>query len=204
MVGAFLQPDGVLIDTSTLDTLDRRQYRAGLGEVVKYGVILDRAVRRLESEIEGLRADHRLLREVVAQCCRLKARIVEQDEPRPAGSARCSTMGTRSATPSKPWPATGNCSMARRSPSGCCAPSRLAERLGRIDAALTERQRRLLAALGPPHRGAGRRSGPGLENDDARQEVQHGKLRLVLPSGLGHVDLVGDVSAEQVRAVLAR
>ena len=41
MVGAFLQPLGVLIDTATLDTLPPREYRAGLGEVVKYGVILD-------------------------------------------------------------------------------------------------------------------------------------------------------------------
>ncbi len=41
MVGAFWQPAGVLIDTSVLDTLPEREYRAGLAEVVKYGVILD-------------------------------------------------------------------------------------------------------------------------------------------------------------------
>ena len=41
MVGAFLQPLGVLIDAATLDTLPPREYRSGLGEVVKYGVILD-------------------------------------------------------------------------------------------------------------------------------------------------------------------
>ena len=81
--------------------------------------------------------------------------------------------------------------------------SRLAERLGRIDAGLTERQRRLLAAwTSPPS--AGCRSDLVLKTMMHDKKVQHGKLRFVLPSGLGQVDLVGDVSAEQVRAVLAR
>ena len=41
MVGAFLQPLGVLIDTATLETLPEREYGSGLAEVIKYGVILD-------------------------------------------------------------------------------------------------------------------------------------------------------------------
>ena len=89
MVGAFKQPIGVLIDTKTLDTLDIRQYRAGLGEVVKYGVIMDEEFfKTLEENVDRLNArDHDLLRDVVARCCRLKGDVVEADEPLLAGVA---------------------------------------------------------------------------------------------------------------------
>ncbi len=206
MVGAFLQPDGVLIDTSTLDTLDRRQYRAGLGEVVKYGVILDPELfERLESEIEGLRrADHRLLREVVAQCCRLKARIVEQDELETSGLRAVLNYGHTFGHAFETLAGYGELLHGEAIAIGMLCASRLAERLGRIDAALTERQRRLLAALDLPTEAPDVDPDLVLKTMMHDKKVQHGKLRLVLPSGLGHVDLVGDVSAEQVRAVLAR
>lgn len=82
LIGAFYQPSLVIIDVSTLDTLSDRDYRAGLAEVVKYGVALDRpffdflaAHRR-----ELCARDKRLLAEVVRRSCELKAAIVEQDE----------------------------------------------------------------------------------------------------------------------------
>src|SRR5690606_5808483 len=74
MVGAFHQPVGVLIDVQTLATLPEREYRSGLGEVVKYGVILDAALfDRLEADADRLvERDDAVLVEVVARCCRLK------------------------------------------------------------------------------------------------------------------------------------
>ena len=63
MVGAFLQPLGVLIDTATLDSLADREYRSGLGEVVKYGVILDAPLfATLEASVSAIHArDHQVL-----------------------------------------------------------------------------------------------------------------------------------------------
>ncbi|CAH2032165.1 3-dehydroquinate synthase [Trichlorobacter ammonificans] len=82
LIGAFYQPSLVLADLDTLRTLSERHYRAGLAEVVKYGMVLDRGLfERLEAETELLlRRDTALLGEVVACCCRLKAWVVEQDE----------------------------------------------------------------------------------------------------------------------------
>jgi 3-dehydroquinate synthase len=82
LIGAFYQPRLVLIDVDTLRSLARREYLAGLAEVVKYAVILDAELfARLEANVGGLlRQDPELLSEVIATCCRLKVMVVEEDE----------------------------------------------------------------------------------------------------------------------------
>lgn len=82
LIGAFYQPRLVLIDVGALDTLPRRELVAGLAEVIKYGVIEDPALfRLLEKDIDKLIArDHKLLSQVIATSCAIKARVVEQDE----------------------------------------------------------------------------------------------------------------------------
>jgi 3-dehydroquinate synthase len=82
LVGAFYQPKLVLCDLDTLRTLPEREFRAGLAEVIKYGIIYDEALfDRLEERLERLlRLDSRLLAGVVARCCEIKADVVGQDE----------------------------------------------------------------------------------------------------------------------------
>lgn len=79
LLGAFYQPELVLVDCDTLRTLDARQIGAGLGEVIKYGCICDRA---LFEQLESLGTRERLmpvLGEVIARCCSLKADYVRRD-----------------------------------------------------------------------------------------------------------------------------
>jgi 3-dehydroquinate synthase len=82
LIGAFYQPKLVLIDITVLRTLPRRELIAGLAEVVKYGIIADPILfRLLEDKIERLLGlDRELLIQVIATCCAIKARVVEQDE----------------------------------------------------------------------------------------------------------------------------
>lgn len=82
LIGAFYQPRLVWSDVETLRTLPRREYRAGLAEVVKYGAILDADLfRKIEKNVRGLvHQDRKLLTEVVARCARLKAGVVGEDE----------------------------------------------------------------------------------------------------------------------------
>jgi 3-dehydroquinate synthase len=82
LVGAFHQPRLVLCDLDTLATLPPREYRAGLAEVIKYGIISDaRFFRMLEGNLPRLlKRDVRRLSEVVARCCAIKADVVRQDE----------------------------------------------------------------------------------------------------------------------------
>ncbi|MGH7797158.1 MAG: 3-dehydroquinate synthase [Candidatus Binatia bacterium] len=82
LIGAFYQPKLVLIDVAVLRTLPRRELVAGLAEVIKYGIIEDPALfHLLEEKIERLLGvDRAFLIEVIATCCAIKARVVEQDE----------------------------------------------------------------------------------------------------------------------------
>jgi 3-dehydroquinate synthase len=82
LVGAFHQPRLVLADLQTLNTLPESELRAGLAEVVKYGIIRDAALfGRLERGLAKLLArDPATLGAVVARCCQIKAEVVGQDE----------------------------------------------------------------------------------------------------------------------------
>lgn len=82
LVGAFYQPRLVLCDLDTMRTLPPREYRAGLAEVIKYGIIYDASLfERIERDLPKLlKKDPRTLAEVVARCCEIKADVVGQDE----------------------------------------------------------------------------------------------------------------------------
>jgi 3-dehydroquinate synthase len=82
LVGAFYQPRLVLCDLDTMRTLPERELRAGLAEVIKYGIIYDaRLFAQLERDLPKLlRREFKTLAAVVARCCEIKADIVGQDE----------------------------------------------------------------------------------------------------------------------------
>ncbi len=82
MIGAFYQPSAVVIDTDTLSTLDDREFRAGLAEVIKYGLIRDREFFVwIEENINAVLArESTALAHVVTTSCRSKAEVVTADE----------------------------------------------------------------------------------------------------------------------------
>jgi 3-dehydroquinate synthase len=82
LVGAFHQPRVVLCDLDTLKSLPSREYRAGLAEVIKYGIIYDEQLfRQLERDLHKLlKRDTKTLAAVIARCCEIKADVVGQDE----------------------------------------------------------------------------------------------------------------------------
>ena len=82
MIGAFYQPAFVLADTAVLKTLPKRERICGVGEIIKYGIILDRKFFEfLEGSLEGaLSGDHEILTHIVRRCCELKSFVVSHDE----------------------------------------------------------------------------------------------------------------------------
>lgn len=82
LIGAFNQPRAVLIDPATLTTLPAREWKAGLGEVIKYGVIADEAFfGYVESRIEPiLKLEGAVVTQIVKRSCEIKAQVVSEDE----------------------------------------------------------------------------------------------------------------------------
>ncbi len=205
MVGAFWQPRGVLIDTAVLATLPEREYRSGLAEVVKYGVILDEAFfALLEANVDGLnnRQDD-LLRRVVRRCCELKADVVARDEREETGVRAVLNYGHTFCHAIETLSGYGELLHGEAVSIGMLCASRLAERLGRVDASFTQRQNDLLAALGLPVQL------PPLDVEEmlavmARdKKTESGRLRFVLPTQMGRVELVEDVDPDQAREAIA-
>lgn len=207
MIGAFYQPLGVFIDTGVLTTLPDREYRAGLAEVIKYGVILDAAFfDYLETNIEGLNArEPSVLRHIIARSCELKAYVVEQDEFERTGLRAVLNYGHTFAHAFEALAGYGELLHGEAVAIGMPYASRLAERLGRIDASVTARQEKLLKAVHLPTRLP---SACQFENADILDKMRldkktvGGQLRFVLPSKMGHVETVKGVPESDVIAVL--
>jgi 3-dehydroquinate synthase len=204
MVGAFLQPLGVLIDTATLDTLPDREYRSGLGEVAKYGVILDAELfDYLETHAALLaRRDPPTLVHVISRCCRLKADVVEGDEREETGLRAVLNYGHTFGHAFETLAGYGKILHGEAVAMGMDRAARLAEMLGRVDAAFVRRQRSLLEALGLSVAVPKLDPEKILETMMRDKKASHGRLRFVLPDRLGHVELVGDVEEDAVREVL--
>jgi 3-dehydroquinate synthase len=205
MVGAFWQPSGVLIDTTLLATLGDRELRAGLAEVVKYGVILDADFfTYLEGHVSEIaRREPAVLEHVIARCCQLKAGVVAGDEHELTGLRAVLNYGHTFCHALETVTGYGRFLHGEAVSIGMLCASRLAERLGRVDGQFTRRQHDLLSDLGLPV------DFPDVDHDAIvaamahDKKVEHGRLRFVLPVRMGHVELVGDVAEREVRAALA-
>lgn len=205
MIGAFHQPIGVFIDTATLNTLPEREFRSGLAEVVKYGVILDAGFfSYLESSYKQiLTRDSEAIQRIVLRSCELKAQIVAQDEREETDIRAKLNYGHTFAHAFETAGGYSHWLHGEAVAAGMVCASRLAERRGLIEADVTQRQVRLLEAFSLPI--APKKDWP---IDDLIQTMRKdkkaigGQMRFILPTKLGEVALFDDVPESDVRAVL--
>jgi len=203
LVGAFHQPSAVLVDPTFLGTLSRREYRAGLYEVLKYAMACSAPLfERLERDAGAIaRRQVGPLVPVIEQCCRTKASIVAQDE-RERGPRRVLNFGH---TAGHAFEAVTRYRRFRHGEAvayGMLVAVEVSHRRGRLDGAPREAFARLLFRFGdlPPIRDL---PTPELVAAIARdKKVVDGLLHFVLPTGIGQVEIVNDVSAEELRAAL--
>ena len=204
MVGAFWQPSGVLIDTATLDTLPAREYRAGLAEVVKYGVLLDEEffeyLERVSDDIQ--QRNPAILIDIIERSCQLKAKIVSEDEREESGLRAVLNYGHTFAHAFEAVTGYRELLHGEAVSIGMLCASRLAERLGRIDLTVTERQATLLAKLDLPI------SVPEIDRSKLVDAFRRDKkaegdnLRFILPSRIGKVEMVEAVDPADAIAAL--
>ena len=201
MVGAFWQPEYVICDTETLCSLPDREFSAGLAEVVKYGVILDEAFfAELEEIADAIWSrDGAALRRIVSRCCELKAGVVGQDERETSGLRVVLNYGHTFCHAIESLTGYDRFLHGEAVSIGMLCASRLAASMGRIDDAMTERQRQLLARFLLPVEMPPLDPEQMIEAMLHDKKVKHGQLRFVLPDRMGHVELVEGVDLELVR-----
>ncbi len=205
MIGAFYQPRCVIADTSVLGTLDDRQLRAGLAEVVKYGLIRDAGFFDwLEVRLPDLLArDETALTEAIERSCRNKARIVAEDE-REHGVRALLNLGHTFGHAIETGMGYGEWLHGEAVAAGMVMAARLSERLGWLARGDVERIRALIDAAGLPVAPP-----PGLTPGRFRElmavdkKVRSGRLRLVLLEAIGRGVLSDDVPESALEGVLA-
>lgn len=206
MIGAFHQPIGVFIDTSVLVTLPDREFRSGLAEVVKYGVILDADFfGYLEASFQKiLQRDAEAIQRIVLRSCELKARIVEQDEREETDIRAKLNYGHTFAHAFETAGGYAHWLHGEAVAAGMIAASQLAERRGLIAHDITERQINLLRAFSLPVAPEKNWAIDDLVATMRKdKKAVAGRLRFILPTRLGEVAMFDDVPESDVRAVLA-
>jgi 3-dehydroquinate synthase len=204
LIGCFHQPRGVWIDTAVLVTLPDREYRSGLAEVVKYGVILDPELfAYLETNVAAiLQREPTVVEHMVTRCCRLKADVVEKDEREETGLRAILNYGHTFAHAFETAAGYGGWLHGEAVAAGMVSASRLAQEHKLIPAALTERQTALLRAFGLPVAPERWDVEQLLATMRSDKKAVAGKMRFILPRRLGEVALFDDVPEDTVRHVL--
>jgi 3-dehydroquinate synthase len=204
LIGAFHQPVGVWIDTAMLETMPLREFRSGLAEVVKYGVILDAEFfRYLEANADAiLHREPSAIRHIIARSCRLKADVVEKDEREETGLRAVLNYGHTFAHAFETAAGYGTWLHGEAVSAGMVCASRLAERRGLIGADVTDRQRELLRRFELPIAPEPWPAESLITTMRSDKKSLAGKLRFILPRRLGEVALFDDVPEADVRAVL--
>ncbi len=203
LIGAFHQPLGVFVDTRTLDTLPERDYRSGLAEVVKYGLIMDDPFFQwMQQHVADLGArDAAAMRHIVRRSCELKAAVVAEDERETTGRRAILNYGHTFAHAFEALSDYSQLMHGEAVAIGMVCAARLAKLLGRVDSEYCRRQTALLADLNlPVTLPADCRFDPQdvLQRMRLDKKTVGDQLRFVLPDGPGHVEVVRDVPTDLV------
>lgn len=205
LIGAFYQPLAVVVDPSVLSTLPRREFRAGLYEVIKYGMtsspsLFDR-VARGRKEIFARQPE--ILAAIIGESCRIKADVVSRDE-KESGLRRILNFGHTAGHALEAVTKYRRYRHGEAVGYGMLVAAQLAVHRG----ALAERDRRALAAviasLGPLPPIADLTTSQIVEAMQHDKKVVAGTLHFVLPTAIGATAIVDDVTpAEMIGALEA-
>jgi 3-dehydroquinate synthase len=204
MIGAFYQPQVVLADTDTLNTLPDRELSAGLAEVIKYGLIGDLPfLEWLEINMPKLRArDPQALQYAIARSCQNKADVVAADE-REAGLRAHLNLGHTFGHAIETGMGYGNWLHGEAVGAGMVMAAEASRRMGWLSEADVVRTRALIRAAGLPDVAPDLGADTYLDFMGHDKKVESGKMRFVLLKSLGEAVVTGDIPPATLRETLA-
>lgn len=204
MIGAFYQPKAVLIDVDSLATLPAREFSAGMAEVIKYGILGDgEFFSWLENNMAEIKAANiDILIEMIRRCCQCKADIVASDE-KESGIRALLNLGHTFGHAIEAELGYGKWLHGEAVATGMVLASKLAVSMNLIEASDLRRIENLLAAFDLPL------VAPDSMNFEAfikhmRRDKKNlgGKLRLILPTAIGHSEIRDDISEDMLQQIL--
>ncbi|MCP4097077.1 MAG: 3-dehydroquinate synthase [Planctomycetaceae bacterium] len=189
MVGAFWQPEVVLIDPLVLETLDEANFRAGLAEVIKYGLIMDvDFFASLESSADLIgQREPEVLTRCIARCCQCKAAIVEEDERETSGRRAILNYGHTYGHAIEAVFGYGRFLHGEAIAIGMTCAARLAREFGMVPDSFVTRQTELFRKMKLPVDCPAERHDELLASMKHDKKVARGELKLILPVRIGEV-----------------
>ena len=203
LIGAFHQPGGVLIDVRPLRTLPPVELANGLAECVKHGMIRDATLLDfIEANAKAiLAAETEVLTELIARNVAIKAAVVSADE-REASIREHLNFGHTIGHAIEAVVGFGGISHGQAVSLGMVAACSLAVERGLIGHAVAGRLSALLTMLGLPTRWKGL-DGPAIWHAMTHdKKARGGKVRMILPTGIGAVAVFDDMASEQILAAI--
>jgi 3-dehydroquinate synthase len=204
MIGAFHQPSVVFADTSTLCTLPLRELRAGLAEVVKYGLIFDiEFLSWIENNVDTLlKLDPAALAHAIHRSCELKADVVRRDE-RENGDRALLNLGhtfghaIETVTGYTQW------LHGEAVATGMVIAADMSAKLGMLPITDVQRIRHLLQRIGLPVEAPRFGAQRALDCMQIDKKVKSGRIRLVLLERLGGARFTADYADDALNSTLA-
>jgi shikimate kinase/3-dehydroquinate synthase len=217
-IGAFYQPRAIVCDPAALVTLSERVFHEGFGEIVKYGMALDADLFTwLEAQREALAArDASALVKAIAWCAAIKARVIAGDE-RESGPRIILNYGHTIGHALETVTGYQTLLHGEAVALGMAVETRIGKRLGMIDDASVARQDALLASLCPMRDSASPHDPLSIFDGEEKDTIdpvavleatrldkksRGGRVRWVLPTGVGSATAREDVPDDLVLAVL--
>ena len=203
LIGAFHQPLAVIADPLLLRTLPRREFRAGLYEVIKYGVIADPSLfERVDRDLDAIFArEPEALVPVIAASCRIKADIVSKDE-REGGLRRLLNFGHTAGHAIEAVTRYRRFRHGEAVGYGMLAAADLAVRRGALDGADRDALAALIARLGPLPSVRDLSAADVVQATRRDKKVLRGTLHVILPTRIGATEIVNDVTEAELSHAL--
>jgi 3-dehydroquinate synthase len=205
LIGAFHQPRLVLIDPTTLSTLPEREFRAGMAEVIKYGVIGDAALfAQLEAAVDlssMAAVEPALLQTLLERSAAAKAQVVAADE-REGGLRAILNYGHTLGHVVETLCGYGTWLHGEAVAIGMAAAGAIAVEMGLWSAGDQQRQLALIQAAGLPVHWPDLDQQAVLECLQGDKKVRDGQVRFVLPTAIGGVQIRDDVTAATISQAL--
>ncbi len=202
LVGAFWQPQAVIIDTAFLRTLPAREFAAGLAEVIKYGLLADADLFHQIERTPVWRWDHPRLPSLIGECCAIKAAIVGGDEYElhASGGRALLNLGHTFAHALENTAGYGEYLHGEAVGLGLVLAARLSQKIGWLSAHDAARIERVVRACHLPVRL--RKKLPAeklLAAMKLDKKVRGGKLRFIALRAIGRAETVDDVPEKTIR-----